>query len=215
MPAGTTSHIGMEQNGTTILEPSGTEIQTSAGGARRYRKPLQSFRWCDIQALFSDAFEHWSKHKAPRLGASLAFYTLLSLTPLLLVAVSVVGLFFGHKAAESDIAREVGGLVGPQGAKAVGALLEGAQNKTHGIMATLLGLVTLLFGASGVLIELRDALNTIWEVSTPPLKGLQTIKSFIKERLFSFALVLSIGFVLLVSLAVNAFISDRKSTRLN
>lgn len=197
----------MEQNGTTILEPSGTEFHTSAGGARRYRKPLKSFRWCDIKALFGDAFERWSKHKAPRLGASLAFYTLLSLTPLLLVAVSVVGLVFGHKAAASDIVQQVRQLIGPQGAKAISALLEGAQNKTHGVVATSLGLITLLFGASGVLIELRDALNTIWEVPTRELKGLQNITSFIKERLFSFALVLAIGFVLLVSLAVNAFIS--------
>jgi membrane protein len=197
----------MEPDRTTILEPSGTEIQTSAGGARRYRKPLKSFRWCDIQILFSDSLESWSKHKAPRLGASLAFYTLLSLTPLLLVTVSIVGLIFGRQSAESDIVQQVQELIGPQGAKAIGALLEGAQNKTHGIMATILGLITLLFGASGVLIELRDALNTIWEVPTRPLNGLQTIKSFIKDRLFSFALVLAIGFVLLVSLAVTAFIS--------
>lgn len=197
----------MEPDGTTILEPSGTEVQTSAGGARRYRKPLKSFRWQDVKCLLSDSFDKWSAHKAPRLGASLAFYTLLSLTPLLLIAVSVVGLVFGHKAAEADIVAQVRQLVGPQGAKAVSALLEGAQSKTHGVAATLFGLITLLFGASGVLIELRDALNTVWDVPPRTLKGLQTIKSFLKERLFSFALVLSIGFVLLVSLAVNAFIA--------
>lgn len=191
----------------TIVEPSGTEFQTSAGGARRYRKPLKSFRWCDIKELFAGAFAGWSKHKAPRLGASLAFYTLLSLTPLLLVAVSIVGLVFGQKAAESDIVQQVRQLIGPQGAKAISALLEGAQNKTHGVIATAVGLLTLLFGASGVLIELRDALNTIWEVQPRQLKGFQTIKSFIQERLFSFALVLAIGFVLLVSLAINAFIA--------
>jgi membrane protein len=192
---------------TNILEPSGTEVQTSAGGARRYRKPLKSFRWCDIKALLVESFGAWNKHKAPRLGASLAFYTLLSLTPLLLVVVSIVGLVFGHNAAESDIVQQVQDLIGPQGAKAIQALLEGSQNKTHGLIATILGLLTLLFGASGVLIELRDALNTIWEVPTRELKGLQTVTSFIKERLFSFALVVAIGFLLLVSLAVNAWIA--------
>lgn len=197
----------MQQTVTNILEPSGTEVQTSAGGARRYRKPLKSFRWCDIKALLGESFEAWNRHKAPRLGASLAFYTLLSLTPLLLVVVSIVGLVFGHNAAESDIVQQVQQLIGPQGAKAIQALLEGSQNKTHGLIATILGLLTLLFGASGVLIELRDALNTIWEVPPRELKGMQTVTSFIKERLFSFALVVAIGFLLLVSLAVNAWIA--------
>ena len=191
-----------------LLEPSGTEVQTAAGGARRYRKPLRSLRWCDVQALLSESFSGWIKHKAPRLGASLAFYTLLSITPLLLIAVSVAGMVFGHKAAESDLVWQIQDLAGPAGARAIEALLEGSRNTTHGIIATLVGVLTLLFGASGVLIELRDALNTIWEVPTPELKGnFERIMSFVKERLFSFALVLAIGFLLLVSLALNAWIA--------
>ncbi len=172
----------------SIIEPGGTEIETAAGGARRYRKPLKSFRWCDIKPLLSDSFSEWSRHKAPRLGASLAFYTLLSVTPLFLA--------------------QVQSLVGSAGAMAIQALLEGSRNTTHGALGTLLGLVTLLFGASGVLIELRDALNTIWEVPSRQVGGaLQTISSFLKERLFSFALVVAIGFLLLVSLVINAVIA--------
>ena len=190
-----------------ILEPAGTEVQTSAGGARRYRKPLASFCWQDITSIFSASFSAWGKHKAPRLGASLAFYTLLSLAPLLLVVVSVVGLVLGHQAAEADIVAQVRSTVGLQGARAVQALLEGSRNTTHGIVATAFGVLTLLFGASGVLIELRDALNTIWEVPTPQLSGVKWVSSFIKERLFSFALVLAIGFVLVVSLALSAWIA--------
>src|SRR5213080_4898450 len=95
------------ENVKNILEPSGSEVSTAVGGARRYRKPLKAFRWCDIKVLLSESFDEWSKHKAPRLGASLAFYTLLSLTPLLLVVVSIVGLVFGHKAAASDITQQV------------------------------------------------------------------------------------------------------------
>ncbi len=196
------------QEAKHVLEPGGTEFSTAAGGARRYRKPLQAFRWCDIQMLLSDSFDSWSKHKAPRLGASLACYTLLSLAPLLLVVVAVVGLVFGHTAAERGIVEQIRTLVGNDGAKAAAALLEGSRNTTHGIVATAVGLITLLFGASGVMIELRDALNTIWEVPTREVAGLKNkILAFAKERLLSFAIVLSIGFLLVVSLAVSTWIA--------
>ncbi|MFL6452004.1 MAG: YihY/virulence factor BrkB family protein [Bryobacteraceae bacterium] len=191
-----------------ILEPSGTEFSTAAGGARRYRKPLKAFRWCDIKLLLSDSFDSWTKHKAQRLGASLACYTLLSLAPLLLVVVAVVGLVFGHTAAQREIVEQVRMLVGKDGAKAVEALLEGSRNTTHGIIATAVGLITLLFGASGVMIELRDALNTIWEVPTPEVVGLKSkALALIKERVFSFAIVLSVGFLLVVSLAISTWLA--------
>ena len=143
-----------------------------------------------------------------RRGASVAFYKLLSLAPLLLVAVSIAGLVFGQQAAVSDLVYQVQGLAGPAGAKAVRAVLEGARNTAHGVVATIIGLTTLMFGASGVLIELHDALNTIWDVPTPGLKGnRELLASFVRERLFSFALVLAIGFLLLISLVVNAWIA--------
>ncbi len=190
-----------------ILEPNGTEVSTSAGGARRYRKPLKAFRWCDIKVLLGDSFAAWSRHNDTRLGASLAFYTLLSLAPLLLVVVSIVGLVFGQQTAERDIMQQVTQLAGSAAATAVKAFLQGSRNTGHGVVTTIIGLVTLLFGASGVLIELRDALNTIWEVPTPTIAGFAKITSFIKQRLFSFAIVLSIGFLLVVSLAVSAAIA--------
>jgi membrane protein len=191
-----------------IFEPGGTEVSTAAGSARRYRKPLKSFRWHDVKFLFDESFSAWSKHKAPRLGASLAFYTLLSLTPLVLVMVAIVGLVFGHVTAQHEVVRQVRMLIGTQGAKAIEALLQASRNTTHGIIATLIGMVTLLFGASGVMIELRDALNTIWEVPTPELVGVRSrIMSYIRERLFSFAMLLSIGFILVVSLTISAWIS--------
>jgi membrane protein len=191
----------------TILEPHGTEVATPAGGARRYRKPFKDLRWDDIKCLFSDSFEQWNSHNAPRLGASLAFYSLLSLAPLLLVLVSIVGLVFGHSAAERDTVQQFQSLVGPAAGKAVAAFLQGSRNTTHGVIATVIGLVTLLMSASGVLIELRDALNTIWGVQTPSASGFGMITSFIKQRLFSFAIVLSIGFLLIVSLVVSTWIS--------
>jgi membrane protein len=190
-----------------ILEPNGTEVATAAGGARRYRKPLKSFRWRDIQSILAESFEGWSKHNAPRLGAALSFYTLLSLAPLLLVLVAVVSFATGHQTAEAAVIRQVQALMGAEGAVIAQSLLEGSRNTTHGIVATLFGVLTLLFGASGVLLELRDALNTIWDVPTPQLSGLKLVSSFVKERLFSFALVLAVGFLLVVSLAVSAWIA--------
>lgn len=190
-----------------VLEPNGTEVATRAGGARHYRKHPKELRWEDIKCLLSDSFDQWSKHNAPRLGASLAFYSLLSLAPLLLVVVSIVGLVFGHSAAERDTIAQVQSLVGPAAGKAVAAFLQGSQNTTHGVIATVIGLVTLLMSASGVLIELQDALNTIWDVQTPSASGMRMVTGFIKQRLFSFAIVLSIGFLLIVSLVVSTWIS--------
>src|SRR5205809_2401865 len=97
------------------------EILVPGGGASRYRKPLKSFRWYDIRWLLSESFQEWNRHKGPRLGASLAFYTLLSLTPLLLVVVSIGGLVFGRQAAQSQIVTQVGDLVGEPGGRAIQA----------------------------------------------------------------------------------------------
>ena len=120
-----------------VLEPTGAEVRTAAGGARRYRKPLQCFRWPDIQYLLTESFSSWSQHKAPRLGASLAFYTLLSFAPLLPVVVAVVGLVFGHTAAQHEIVRQVQMLVGTAGAKTADALLQASHHRAQGALATL------------------------------------------------------------------------------
>ena len=191
----------------TILEPGGTEVATAAGGARRYRKPLKCFRWRDIRDILEDSVEEWSKHNAPRLGAALSFYTLLSLAPLLLVTVSVVGLVMGRDAAVAGVISQLKTLGGVEASRTAEALLSSPQNAAHGILATVFGLITLLFGASGVMVELRDALNFIWDVPSPELSGMKRAWSFVKDRLFSFALVLAVGFLLVVSLAVSAWIA--------
>lgn len=199
--------MGTEENRSPILEPQGTEIATAAGGARRYRKLLKHIRWCDIKALLGESFDAWNKHNAVRLGASVAFYSLLSLAPLVLISVSIVGLVFGHEAAQRTIIQHASELMGPAGAKAIAAFLESSRNTTHGVIATVVGVITLLFSASGVLIELQDALNTIWEIPSPSFSGLSMVRSYIKQRLFSFAIVLAIGFLLIVSLAISAWIA--------
>jgi membrane protein len=197
----------MSERPQIIFEPHGTEVATAAGGGRRYRKPLKSFRWRDVWCLLSESFEAWTRHNAPRMGAALSFYTLLSIAPMLLVLVSVVGLTLGHQAAEAGIVQQVEALMGREGAIVAKSLLEASRNTAGGILATAFGLLTLLFGASGVLIELRDDLNTIWEVPSRKLSGFKLLSSFVKDRLFSFALVLAVGFLLTVSLAISTWIA--------
>jgi membrane protein len=145
----------MVDENTIVWEPGGTEADTSAGTARRYRKPLKSFRWCDLKALFSDTVNEWFKHKVPRLGASLAFYTVLSLAPLLVVIVALAGAVYGEEAARGQIVAQLTGLIGRTGATAIEDIIKQANQPTVGILATLAGLVTLFFGATGVVAELR------------------------------------------------------------
>jgi membrane protein len=191
----------------TILEAGGSEVATAAGGARRYRKPLTKFRWCDVRDILEESIEEWSKHNAPRLGAALSFYTLLSMAPLLLAPVSIAGMIMGREAAVAGVIRQVDMLGGREAAQVAIALLSSPPSAAHGILATVFGLITLIFGASGVMVELRDALNFIWDVHTPELSGMKKAWSFVKDRLFSFALVLAVGFLLVVSLAVSAWIA--------
>lgn len=173
-------------------------------GSRKGKAPW--LRWPEIKSLLMQIFDQWSNHNAPRLGASLAFYSLLSLAPLLLVVVSIVGMVFGHSAAQQQTIAQIESLIGPAAGKTVGAFLQGSRNTSHGVIATALGLLTLLFSASGVVVELRDALNTIWDVPTKSASGFGYVTEYIKQRLFSFAIVVAIGFLLVVSLAVTTWI---------
>jgi membrane protein len=197
----------MLSDDTIVWEPGGTEAETAAGTARRYRKPLTSFRWCDLKAIFSDTVSEWYKHKAPRLGASLAFYTLLSLAPLLVVIVAVAGAVYGEEAARGQIVTQLADLMGRTGAEAIEGVIQQARQPTVGFFATLAGLIMLFLGATGVVAELRDALNTIYEIPAPEVSGVKSILLFVRERFFSFAMVLGVGFLLLVSLAINAWLA--------
>ena len=190
-----------------VSEAQRGELITPAGTARWYRKPLKHIRWRDIKPLLGESFEQWNKHNASRLGASLAYYALLSLAPLLLVLVSIVGLIFGHSTAQRTTVDQVRLLVGPTAADALTAFIAGSRNATHGVIATIFGIGTLLFSASGVISELRSALNTIWDVPESNLSGMRMVTGFIKQRLFSLAIVLGAGFLLIVSVAVSIWIS--------
>jgi len=151
--------------------------------------------------LIKQTVTDWLDDKAPRLGAALAFYSVLSLAPLLVIVLAIAGFVFDEEAARGEIVSQIEGLVGHDGAQAIQDLIVHAQRPAEGILATLLGTITLLLGASGVFGELQDSLNTIWEVRPKPGRG---IWGMIRDRFFSFAMVLGTAFLLIVSLVVSA-----------
>jgi len=154
--------------------------------------------------LFKQTFKEFGEDKAPRLGAALAYYTVFSIAPLLLIAIAIAGLVFGQEAAHKEISAQLGGLLGPQSAKGLEEMIESAAKPKTGTFATIIGFVTLFLGASGVFMQLKDALNTIWNVETKKASG---ILGFLKTRFLSIAMVCGVGFLLLVSLVFDALIS--------
>ena len=137
----------------------------------------------------------------PRLGASLAYYTLFAIAPILIVATAVAGMAFGATAVRGEIIDQLDQLIGPDGAFAVQSLLEGATRRRPGVVAAMLGGITFVIAATGAFLELQAALNTIWRVTAKP--GIR-FRAFLIDRLRSFGLVIAIGFLLMVSLAMTA-----------
>lgn len=150
--------------------------------------------------LLREAASQWSEDKAPRMGAALAYYGVFSLAPLLLLAIAVAGLVFGEQAARGEVLGQIQSTVGPTAARAIEDLLKSASHPAQGVTATVVSLVVLLFGASGLFLELQDALNTIWKVAPRPGLGLMAM---IRARLLSFAVVLGTGLLLLALLVVS------------
>jgi membrane protein len=155
------------------------------------------------------AIQGWSKDNVPRLGASLAYYTLFALSPVLLIAIAIAGSVFGAEAVRGQIVTEIDGLVGREGAEAVQMILQGAHQDHSGSLAVILGTVTLILAASGAFLELQHALNTIFRVKTDAKKS--GIQRLILSRLRSFGMVVSIGFLLMVSLLVSAALAALSS----
>ena len=154
--------------------------------------------------LFKKAWSEFSAHKAPRLAAALAYYTLFSIAPLLLIAIAIAGLVFGQSQAHAQILAQLQTLVGPAGSKAIEDMLISAGKPKTSALAIVVGFAALLFGAAGVFGELKDAMNTIWKVPETKSGGIMIM---IKKRFLSFAMVLGVGFLLLVSLVIDAALS--------
>jgi membrane protein len=154
-----------------------------------------------VVPLVKDTIKEWQNDDATRLAASLSVYTMLSLAPLLVIAVSIAGLVFGADAARGRISEQISAVVGTEAGKAIEGMIANARSPEKGVLSTVIGVVVLLFGASGVFGELQTALNRMWEVKPKPGRG---IRGFIRDRFFSFSMVMGVAFLLLVSLVVSA-----------
>jgi membrane protein len=159
----------------------------------------------ELPTLFKLSYQEWKEDHASRLAAALAYYTIFSLAPLLIIAIAVAGLLWQRDAVQEAVLNQIGGLVGAQGQTFVANLLDSASHPGQGIFATIIGIITLLFGALGAFNELHNALNIIWDVEEENVTGLwNSIKKLIIQRFLSFAMILVIGFLLLVSLIASA-----------
>lgn len=158
-----------------------------------------------VFGMLKEAAADWIEDKATQQAAALTFYAVLSIAPLLVISLAVVSMVFEEKAARTQMVDEMGGLIGSEGEEAVEAMLDSADKpKKQGTVATVLGVITLLFGASGVFGQLQESLNTIWEVKPKPGGG---VWQLIRTRFLSMAMVLGTGFLLLVSLVLSSAIS--------
>jgi len=151
--------------------------------------------------LLKETFNEWSLDKAPRLGAALAYYTVFSLAPLLIVAIAIAGFVFGEQAARGEIITQLQELVGEPTASAIAELLKNTQQTGASSWAAVIGFAILFFGATGLFVQLQDALNTIWKVAPKPGRP---VLSMARDRLVSFVLVLGTAFLMLLLLVVSA-----------
>jgi membrane protein len=158
----------------------------------------------EVWATVKETVNDWLDDGATSLAAALAYYSLLSLAPLLVISVALAGLFFGQDAARGRVASELGAVVGTQAAQGIQSVVASAQSPVSGVVSTIVGVVTLFIGASGVFSELQSSLNTIWEVKRKPGRG---VWGEVKDRFWSFTMVLGVAFLLLVSLLLNSVLS--------
>ena len=156
----------------------------------------------DVAGLFRTAAVNWVRDYAQSMGAALAFYTMFSIAPLLLIVISVAGIVFGEEAARGEIYEQLQGLLGTPGALAVQGLLESVSKSGETVAATFLGVALLFIGATSVFAELQDAFDRIWRA--PPRPGTSGLWNIVRVRLLSFGMILGIGFLLMVSLVFSA-----------
>lgn len=163
-----------------------------------------------IFRLLREAGAEWSADKVSVMAAALAYYTVFSIAPLLVIVLAIAGTVFDQASAREELIQQIQGLVGQDGGEVVRIILENASDPANngGRVASLIGLALLLFGASGVFVQLQDALNSVWNVS--PKKG-RGVWNFLRKRIISFLLILGVGFLLLLSLVVSAVLAGLDS----
>ena len=157
-----------------------------------------------IGRLLQKTFQEWQKDKASRIAAALAYYTVFSISPLLVIAIAIAGAFFGQETASEQITDQLTALVGEDGVKPILVALNNiSQPKIRG-WASLISIAVLMLGASGIFAQLQDALNTVWKVKPQPGQG---VFIFLRKRLSSFLMVLAIGFLLILSLILSTVVA--------
>ena len=171
------------------------------GSLHPYLASIHLSRWRQTWAIVLETVRNWNEDNVSRLAAAVSCYTLISIAPLGILSVAIAGAVFGQAAARGQIASDMGSLVGTKAARAIETIILNARAPGSGISSTVFGVVVLLVGASGVFAELQSAMNTIWKVAPKAGQGVMT---FIRHRFFSFAMVLAVAFLLLVSLLLSA-----------
>lgn len=160
--------------------------------------------WSRIKKLLKTVYSEWSEDNAARLAAALAYYTVFSIAPLIVLCIVVASQLFDEELARRSVQMQIQSLVGQPGGDVIEAIVTNASGPTGGVMATIIGIATLLLGASGVFGELQNTLNVIWDVPPDKTAG---IWDTIKDRFLSFTMVLGVGFLLLIALVINALLS--------
>lgn len=181
----------LKQWGETFAQRS-LDIVSLVPGARRFLK------------LLKISVAEWINDRASRLAAAVAYYTIFSMAPLLLIAIVIAGFFFGETAARTEIMDQMRELIGESGANMLGTMLDSSWSPASGVTATIIGVAVLLIGATGAFAHLQEALNIMWNATPPTSSG---VWAFIRRRLISFSLILTVGFLLMVSLIASAVFS--------
>ena len=158
----------------------------------------------DYWSILKGTFNGFIDDNAMRLSASLSYYTLFSLAPMLLIIISLGGIFFGREAVQGQVYNQINGLIGSDAAKQVQEILKNAQRSGQSLWAAVVGVVTLVIGATGTFAEIQDAINVIWGLKPKPKNG---VAKYLLTRFLSFSLIISLGFLLLVSLIVNGVLN--------
>jgi len=157
----------------------------------------------DVKEMIYETFDQFIDDKGFKMSAALSFYAAFSLGPLLLIVISITGIFYGEEAVRGEISKQITYLIGKDGAEMIQTIIKGASNKATGIFTGIVSLIFLILGSIGVFIELQESLNIIWGIEPRPGRG---IWGFIKTRLVSFSMVIATGFLLMVSLIINSLI---------
>jgi membrane protein len=189
--------------------PDALPQPSQAPGSREASKKARALAppkrgWAGALALLKETFTGWSDDGALDLGAALAYYAIFSLAPLLLIVIAVAGLVWGRQAVQGQLVSQLQGLVGEQGGQAIQTMIANASKPGSGVIATIVGVVTILFGATGVFVQLQTSLDRIWDVQPKPGSG---VWGFVRTRILSFGMVLGIGFLLLISMVVTTAVT--------